>query len=325
MTKIYKCGVLLGPGVFKLIIFFVGVQQLLCNNSHIETSKGDADSTIIMETTSPSSSRQLRKRDDVSTHMAVDHPQGPYFGNGTATTVTAELGTSAYLHCQVRNLGDRTVSWVRRRDFHILTVGIYTYSSDQRFQMLNKEGSDDWTLQIKFTQKRDAGDYECQVSSDPPVIHCVTLHVVVAEAEIMGQSDLYFKSGSTITLMCLITLSPEPPGFVFWYHDSRMINYDTIRGGISVNTVKGVTTVSTVVITNAQRSDSGNYSCKPTNAETTSVTVHVLNGEKPEAIQHDAETSCATQLTQKCNSGVQLLAICHTIAVLLQTLSWNMR
>ncbi|CAH2089796.1 unnamed protein product [Euphydryas editha] len=30
------------------------------------------------------------------------------------------------------------------------------------FQVLHGEGSEDWTLQIKFVQKRDNGTYECQ-------------------------------------------------------------------------------------------------------------------------------------------------------------------
>lgn len=89
---------------------------------------------------------------------------------------------------------------------------------------------------------------------------------------------MYFKSGSTITLTCLISESPEPPSYVFWYHESRMINFDTSRGGITVVTKTHQTTESTLVITNAQQSDSGNYTCAPTNAEPTSVTVHVLNG-----------------------------------------------
>lgn len=55
------------------------------------------------------------------------------------------------------------VSWIRHRDVHILTVGSYTYTSDQRFQATYHKDTDDWTLQIKWAQKRDAGMYECQV------------------------------------------------------------------------------------------------------------------------------------------------------------------
>lgn len=55
------------------------------------------------------------------------------------------------------------VSWVRRRDWHILTSNMFTYTNDERFQVVHSEGSDDWDLQIKYVQKRDNGTYECQV------------------------------------------------------------------------------------------------------------------------------------------------------------------
>lgn len=51
------------------------------------------------------------------------------------------------------------VSWIRKRDLHILTVGILTYSSDQRFQAMHQEGSDEWTLKITSPQPRDSGIY----------------------------------------------------------------------------------------------------------------------------------------------------------------------
>ncbi|KAJ9574976.1 hypothetical protein L9F63_007848, partial [Diploptera punctata] len=43
---------------------------------------------------------------------------------------------------------------------------MFTYTNDERFQVLHSEGSDDWTLQIKYVQKRDNGTYECQVVAD---------------------------------------------------------------------------------------------------------------------------------------------------------------
>lgn len=73
------------------------------------------------------------------------------------------------------------MSWIRLRDFHLLTVGVYTYTSDRRFQTLYNEYSTDWTLQIKFPQLSDEGLYECQVSSDPPASHHVFLKVLGKE------------------------------------------------------------------------------------------------------------------------------------------------
>ncbi|KOB78379.1 putative defective proboscis extension response [Operophtera brumata] len=56
----------------------------------------------------------------------------------------------------------RTVSWIRKRDLHILTVGVHTYSSDARFAALHADGSDEWTLRVAPAQPRDSGAYECQ-------------------------------------------------------------------------------------------------------------------------------------------------------------------
>ncbi|KAI5744588.1 hypothetical protein M8J76_003594 [Diaphorina citri] len=82
----------------------------------------------------------------------------PIFDNNTVTNMTVQLGGTAYLHCRVRNLGERTISWVRRRDWHILTSGLFTYTNDARFQVLHGEGADDWTLQIKSFFRLDPAD-----------------------------------------------------------------------------------------------------------------------------------------------------------------------
>ncbi|GFW56517.1 uncharacterized protein TNCV_1862271 [Trichonephila clavipes] len=71
------------------------------------------------------------------------------------------------------------VSWIRRKDLHVLTVGRFTYTSDQRFQTIHLENSDDWTLQVKYPQSKDGGVYECQVSTVPKMSHFVNLNVIV--------------------------------------------------------------------------------------------------------------------------------------------------
>lgn len=57
-------------------------------------------------------------------------------------------------------------------------MGGYTYTSDQRFQSNHHPETDDWVLQIKWAQKRDAGMYECQISTQPVLSYFVNLNVV---------------------------------------------------------------------------------------------------------------------------------------------------
>ncbi|KAF5299310.1 hypothetical protein FQA39_LY02483 [Lamprigera yunnana] len=71
-----------------------------------------------------------------------------------------------------------SVSWVRHRDIHLLTVGRYTYTSDQRFEAMHSPHTEDWTLRIRYPQKKDSGIYECQISTTPPIGHPVYLTVV---------------------------------------------------------------------------------------------------------------------------------------------------
>lgn len=57
------------------------------------------------------------------------------------------------------------VSWVRHRDIHLLTVGRYTYTSDQRFEAMHSPHTEEWTLRIRYAQKKDSGIYEVRFRS----------------------------------------------------------------------------------------------------------------------------------------------------------------
>ncbi|XP_043664186.1 zwei Ig domain protein zig-8-like isoform X2 [Vespula pensylvanica] len=217
---------------------------------------------------------------------------GPYFDKSASKNVTALLGKTTYLNCRVKNLGNKTmtlqVSWVRHRDIHLLTIGQYTYTNDQRFRAIHKAQSEDWTLQIKYPQHRDSGIYECQVSTTPHMSHFVHLNVIEPKTEILGAPDLYIDRGSTINLTCIILQSPEPPAYIFWNHNNAIISYDSTRGGVSVVTEKGDSTTSFLLVQEAKPSDSGRYTCNPSNAQPKSITVHVLN-EYPAAMQHGGQ------------------------------------
>lgn len=62
---------------------------------------------------------------------------------------------------------------------------------------------------------------------------------------------------------------------------SQPINFDSPRGGISLVTEKGSTTSSRLLIQKASSSDTGYYSCDPSNANSATVRVHILNGWWP--------------------------------------------
>ncbi|XP_060524378.1 neurotrimin isoform X2 [Cylas formicarius] len=241
------------------------------------------------------------------------------FENNTITNVTVQLGATAYLHCYVRSTVDRAlagteVSWIRRRDWHILSSGVFTYTNDERFQILHAEGSDDWTLQIKYVQKRDNGTYECQVSNSHGLTsHFVNLQIVVPEATIQGSrsGEHHVDVGSVIDLVCVIEKSPTPPQYVFWYHNDRMINYDTARGGIFVETTPGIRTQSRLTIRDTTDGDSGNYTCSASNTESASIYVFVSEGDNVDAIL--MRKSCA------------MCVACQVIILLLTTLMAAMR
>lgn len=73
------------------------------------------------------------------------------------------------------------VSWIRKRDLHILTAGVLTYTSDQRFTVIRPDRSENWTLQIRSAQGRDSGVYECQVNTEPKMSLSFQLNVIGEE------------------------------------------------------------------------------------------------------------------------------------------------
>ncbi|XP_068246351.1 zwei Ig domain protein zig-8-like [Palaemon carinicauda] len=238
----------------------------------------------------------------------------PVFDPSVPINVSAVEGQTAHLVCRVNNLGTKTVSWIRHRDTHILTVGSFTYTSDHRFSALHREGTNEWTLQIRQPTVRDSGLYECQVSTKPVRGYLITLNVVVPTARILHAPELHTDEGGALNLTCVVSPSPAPPEYIFWYHGGEVINYET-DGSVEVDVRQGDgITVSTLLVAKATLSHSGKYQCAPSNTERATIMVHVFKAEEPAAMQTSSST-----LLQRQPSGCMLLSLALLVRYLLSS------
>lgn len=88
------------------------------------------------------------------------------------------------------------------------------------------------------------------------------------------------KAGSTVSIKCVITQSLEEPAYIFWYHnEKRVLDYDHQEKNIKTERMNHDTTIGTLTIFHATSEDAGNYTCSPSNLDSASVLLHVLNGK----------------------------------------------
>ena len=155
-----------------------------------------------------------------SSLVSLSSQDQPRFDISVGGNETVQQGGHAYLTCTIVNVGNKSVSWVRMRDSHILTVDGETFISDDRFVSLHKPGTSIWTLQIKYVTASDAGRYECQLSTETKMSQIVELAVVVPKIRIFGDPDIYVKAGSNVQLKCVISQVIPPLDLVHIYsHD----------------------------------------------------------------------------------------------------------
>ncbi|XP_076302358.1 neural cell adhesion molecule 2-like, partial [Lasioglossum baleicum] len=180
------------------------------------------------------------------------------------------------------------VTWIRRKDRQLLTLGTGTHAIDTRFMVVSN--SPDWILLIKNVKREDAGLYECQIQTEPVQQRFIRLSITEAYSVIPGGPDLHVKQGSSLRLECQLIASTETPSFIFWYRQGRMINYDD-EPGVKVEATKNG---SILVIDKMKLSHGANYTCSPSNAKPAYIMIHVIEEEEKPAAMHGGDRRNAT-------------------------------
>lgn len=227
---------------------------------------------------------------DIASVTNEDQERFPFFDmDGNNQTVF--LGQTAHLHCTVQDIGQRRVSWIRKSDLHVLTSGVLTFTGDQRFSAHHQRDSDVWTLQIKFAQMRDAGEYQCQVNSEPKISYSVFLHVAEAKARIESPSnkEVHVRQRSQVKLTCVVDLGVgQHAAAVFWYLDGQALDWLGQTGpgkGVQVTEQRDNHLISTLIIERADMYHAGKFTCAPSYARPDTVTLHVIDGESRAELQ----------------------------------------
>ena len=86
----------------------------------------------------------------------------------------------------------------------MLTSNVITFTGDKRFSCLHEDRSDNWTLQIKYTQMKDAGEYQCQVNTEPKI--SLPVNLVVAGRRKFFFIKLCYAVGNNVQTTTPLTL-----------------------------------------------------------------------------------------------------------------------
>lgn len=63
---------------------------------------------------------------------------------------------------------------------------------------------------------------------------CLASFIGEFGTHIVGGGIRYLQAGSSLALECVVTHTRAPPSAVFWYRDNNVLDYDSPRGGISL-------------------------------------------------------------------------------------------
>jgi hypothetical protein len=101
-------------------------------------------------------------------HIAPEHAELPHILTGNVN-VTAYVGETTTLPCEVANLGGNHVNWLKFDENNTpitLTVGYHQFSRNMRFRVArihDQKKVESWNFEIRKVSPEDQGMYECYI------------------------------------------------------------------------------------------------------------------------------------------------------------------
>lgn len=163
--------------------------------------------------------------DVLNIHFHHDHAHyryEPIFGGNNYTMVTT-TGHSVMLRCRYKHLNDKQISWIRMKDWHILTSNSFLYISDKRFKLVRNRQRYEWALEIANVTMSDNGTYQCQVAVGENMLSTfIHLYVKQPEVRIIGAREYTVLPGEPINITCFITQAVHPVQ-ISWFSNNRTL------------------------------------------------------------------------------------------------------
>ncbi|XP_046991038.1 uncharacterized protein LOC124596088 [Schistocerca americana] len=215
--------------------------------------------------------------------IGSDGSSGEQSAERSSSVVTVVVGSTAYLPC---NMPDTNNSLVFTRD------GLETDTSttfDRVSGVMNNQ-SDTLDMKISSVLKEDSGIYYCYFPGVANGRH--TIHFSVVEPEILGERTRSVVDGDSVSLMCVLDPIPTSEVNIEWtrnagdeivhlHHNERITTIEE----------RGTALKGTLVINNIQLVESGNYTCTPSEGNSSAtVAVHVVH-RRLQAETNDPEQS----------------------------------
>jgi hypothetical protein len=201
--------------------------------------------------------RKQRDQPDtaISNSVLSDESLLPFFPS-LVENVTVSHGRKAVLKCEVQNLRNYKVAWVRVDTQTILTIHNNVITRNPRIS-LSRPGENLWFLHINNVQETDRGWYMCQINTDPMVHRSGYLEVVVPpKLTSRGGRDLVVREGDNVSLSCEATGYP-PPHIVWRREDGG----DILLAGRKASIVER----SSLDLPKISRLNMGDYLCVASN------------------------------------------------------------